>query len=98
MLVSAPSRANEPSPFGSVEECTAALEEIVASADKAITDCVEYNKVLESSNTLLQAQLKQAQQDNIRLMENQNAWYRNPLTVGTLGIVLGLVGGLLITK
>lgn len=78
-------------------ECTKLLKEaddVLDKADKAITDLVNVGeakdrviKDLEASNAAL-----------VLRVEDSKAWYHNPVTVGILGLAVGVLGGVYVSR
>lgn len=72
--------------------------DVIASCDKAIE---EKNKALTLANLAIKACIRHGTEVQLQLNEKTeelDRWYRNPLLVGALGIVVGGVAFSLLNK
>ena len=90
------------SPIAQAEQVTKTNDEFcleaLAAADAAIAGLgVQISAQQELIDTV-KKQLDTANQINLELIERQNAWYRDPQTIGTAGLIAGVILGAWITK
>lgn len=96
--VASPTPEPEAVPFVSVEECIAEARKVTAAADTAIAALKSLTAAQQSENALLVSQLKSANELSAELLDRQNSWFRDPLTIGAMGIAAGLLGGIYLMR
>lgn len=85
--------ANEESVTNIEPSCLQQCAPVINAADAYINELQMANEQMSELNKYIMAE-NESYRTTIDLIESEkNVWYKNPMTMGLLGIVVGVVGG-----